>query len=327
MEKNRQPGRPRSTVLLRLGIAVGALLLLVVAAIVTVSVLNQSRTAQATAQQYFAALAAGDATTANALTAPNDLDAHRDDLLTDEMLSGASERISEVSVVPANDPLDVFEQKVEVSYTLAGERHTQTVLVARGEPDWGVLRTWKMNGPFASDLSFSVEGPGDITIAGAEIDATARSVRLFPAVYPLAAVESEHFELAEDELVVDGTDGLASLQFLPTAALVEEAQAQVNEMVDVCVETTPTSEQLDGCPLFVVLAESGHAPGTWEVVDYPTVELPHGGVIYTTSDGLARFTPADGRDPVDMLRGIELTGTVEVSGGEVSLAPWGQRPL
>ena len=53
------------------------------------------------------------------------------------------------------------------------------------------------------------------------------------------------------------------------------------------------------------------------------MELPHGGVIYTTSVGLARFTPADGRDPVDMLRGIELAGTVEVSGGEVRLIPSG----
>ena len=73
-----------------------------------------------------------------------------------------------------------------------------------------------------------------------------------------AAADSKYFELAEDELVVDGVETSASLQFLPTAALVEAAQAQVNEMVDVCVETTPTSEQLDGCPLFVVLAESGH---------------------------------------------------------------------
>lgn len=323
MEKNERTGRPRRTLLLRLGIAAGALLLLTIAGIVTVSLLNQGRTAQATAERYFTALSEGDATTANALTAPNDLDAHRDDLLTDEMLSGASELIGDVSVVPANDPLDVFDQKVEVSYTLAGEHHTQTVLLARGEPEWGVLRTWQMPRPFAHDITFWVEGPGDIELAGAEIDATARSVRLFPAVYPVAAADSKYFELTEDELAVDGVETLASLQFLPTAALVEAAQAQVNEMVDVCARTTPTSEQLDGCPLFVVLAESGYAPGTWEVVDYPTVELPHGGVIYTTSDGLARFTPADGRDPVDMLRGIELAGTVEVSGGEVRLIPSG----
>lgn len=300
-------------------IAVGALALLVAAGAVTVSILNQERTAQATAQQYFDALARGDATTANALTAPA-TDATGDtSLLTDEMLASANELISEVSVTAADDPLDTFDQKVEVSYTLAGERHTVTLVLAQGEPVWAFLNTWQLRSPFSERLVFSMTGTSTFMVGDAPIDGTAPAAQLFPAVYPLAAASPDYFTMEDDQLVINGTDSNPSVAFIPTPALTAAVQEQVNAIVDTLAESTDVSHAPWPYPLSTVLPNAGIAPGTWEIIEYPTVEpsLIVGGSVFVTHGGRAAFSPAGGGEPVEMTREIELGVTVEVIDGEV----------
>lgn len=300
------------------------LALLLVAAKLTVSILNQDRTAQATAQAYFDALAAGDASTANALTAAQPFEPDGPDLLTDEVLGGATERISNISVTEANDPLDVFNQNVNVTYTLAGQSFTDHLTMAQGKPEWGFLKTWQMSRPFALNDIFWVEGTSSFTISGVQVDATTPSTYLFPAVYPIAPADPNYFDLAEDHLVAAGERQRRTVTFIPKPELQAEVQRQVNERVDECAANLTTAGEplssQEGCPrLYVKVPQQTSESGSWEVVEYPTVQLSHGGSFSTTSDGAARFHPDSGVKSIEMLGGVETSTLVTVTDGKVAI--------
>lgn len=307
-------------------IGVGALVVLVTAGALTVSTLNQGRTAEATAERYFNALAAGDATTANTLTSgANPLNNNRD-LLTDDVLGGAIERISDVSLAPAQDPLDTFKSKVNVTYTLAGERYTDTLVMSRGEPEWGFLKTWEMAAPFTSGATLT---DGDrtqtFTVSGVPADVEQRAALLFPAVYSVAAADPTLFEVEDDELVVNGVEASAAVTLVPTQALVAQVQAQVNEIVDGCVASTQTAAPSPGCSLAATtVAHAQSTPGTWQILEYPNVAVTHGGSRFVATGGRAQFSPDAGGPPVEMTRDVEYSGPVEITGGTVRVPPVSQ---
>ncbi|MEB4616334.1 hypothetical protein [Leucobacter sp. M11] len=318
--------RARRRLLITLILAVAALL---IGGAITVADVNASRTPQATAEKYFAALAAGDATAANALTAPAPGTPGEAGLLTDEVLGNAIEHISAVSVTPADTPLDSANQNLEVTYTLADHTVTVSVYLVEGPRQWGLLRTWQLARPVAERVLFQSNRPlpqDAPLLSGVPLQSPNQT--LFPAVYPLASGSPHTLALEQDTAVVTGVDSTVTLEFTPTDALRAEAQTQINAMVDACAASTLTSTTLsrdtrDGCPLHVILAESGPAPGTWEILDYPTVQFEAGGSVYLTRDGRAQFHPEDGRDAAEMLRGLEFAGTVEINGDRVRLIPQG----
>lgn len=304
-------------------ISAGCFVLLVIAAVVTVQFLNQQRTAEATAQQYFEALAAGDATLANALTATNDSATADLPFLTDEVLAAATERISGVEVVPADDALDVFDQSVIVSFTLADKKYKERVTLSRGDAEWGVLRTWQMPRPFAASTTFSVKGPGTIVIAGVPVnpDSSAGSADLFPAVYPLEVLESKWVGLPEDEVAI-GVDGtLIDVTLEPTDELTAEVQRQMDEFLDDCVAglVFPSGNRDSGCELIALGSFEGRPSGTWEITSYPVASPMLGGAVYGYEGGEARFTPGNGGEPATTLRGVDIGRFVEVTEDSVTL--------
>lgn len=303
---------------------VGILLVLVVGVFVTAHFLNQERTAQATAQEYFDALAAGDASTANTLTADGDSASGDASFLTDEVLAAASERINDVEVVAANDPLDVFDQKVVVSFTLAGQHYSDEITLSRGDPKWGVLRTWQMPRPFASDVVFSVYGPGTLTIAGLPInpDSSAGRAKLFPAVYPVNVLESKWVGLQDEEILVAKDAPLVNLTLLPTDSLTAEVQRQMDDFLDECVAELvfPSSNEDTGCALTASRSEAGRPTGSWEIVDYPVAVPKLGGSVYGYTGGDARFTPNDGSESATTLSGFDVARYIEVTEDTVTLA-------
>lgn len=324
-----QPGRHghranRRRWLRPLLLTAGIALVLVGAAFVTVHLLNQERTATAIAQEYFDALAAGDASTANALTED---DPSSDDFpfLTDEVLAAATERISDVEVVAADDPLDVFDQRVVVSFTLAGQDYSEEITVSRGDPEWGVLRTWEMPHPFASSTVISVYGPGTLTIAGVPVnpDSTAGGAELFPAVYPVGVLESRWLGLSdEDEELVVGTEGeFVSLTLEPTDALTAEVQRQMDDFLDGCVAelVLPWGNEDTGCPFTASGTDADTSTGSWELTEYPVAEPQMGGAVYRYRGGDAHFTPDDGGEPSTSLGGTDIARYVEVTEDTVTL--------
>lgn len=298
-------------------------LILMLGAFVTTHFLNQERTAQAFAQEYFDALAAGDASKANALTSSNSDTSGDPTFLTDEVLAAASERISEVEVVAADDPLDVFDQKVVVSYSLAGQAYSHEVTLRQGDPEWGVLRTWQMPRHFTTDVVFSVYGPGTLTIAGLPInpDSSAGQAELFPAIYPLEVLESQWVGLQDDEIVVDKEASFVSLTLIPTDSLTAEVQLQLDEFLDECVAELVFSSSNKGtdCALTANRSEAGNPTGSWEIIDYPVATPELGGAVYAYEGGDARFTPNDGGESATTLRGFDIARYVDVTEEAVTL--------
>lgn len=322
--ENEQSGRTgvRRRSLRYLLVAMGCLLLLAAGGFTAVHFLNQQRTAEATARQYFEALAAGDASLANSLTAAN-VSESDEPFLSDEVLAEATERISGVEVVSAEDPLDVFQQSVVVSFTLAGKEYTERVTLSRGEPEWGVLRTWQMPRPFASDMVFTVNGPGTITVAGIPVnpDSSAGNAKLFPAVYPVGVLESKWVGLPEKEVVVGVGGTLIDLTLEPTDALTTEVQRQMDTFLDECVATLvfPSGNESTGCALTALGPWSGRPPGSWQILSYPVASPMLGGAVYAYEGGEARFTPGNGGEPATTFRGVDIGRFVEVTEDSVTL--------
>ncbi len=245
-------------------IALGVLVLLVVAAFVVVTVLNKERNAHATLEQYLHALAAGDATTAASLLEAERTPSPGPDLLTDEVLANAEELISDISVVTvAGGPSPTLEG----SFTLNGQRYTQTFNVREGEPEWGFLKTYQVELPDKVSVTPIATNDVDVELAGVHLKSTTPQVYLFPAVYPVAAIDPTYMDLAEDVFVVTGEESPEPVEAVPTPALIEQAQQQVNEAFDECVELATDDHVLHGCPLLFMGDQ-----GTWEVLEYPTVE-------------------------------------------------------
>mgnify|MGYP000956901451 FL=1 len=304
-------------------VALGCLVLLVIIGVATVQLLNQRRTAEATARQYFEALAVGDASAASALTATNGSAGADSPFLTDEVLAAATERISDVEVVPADDPLDVFDQSVIVSFTLADKTYKERVTLSRGEAEWGVLRTWQMPRPFAASTTFSVKGPGTITIAGIPVnpDSSAGNADLFPAVYPLEVLESKWVGLPDDEVTI-GVDGtLIDITLEPTDELTAEVQRQMDEFLDECVADLvfPSGNEGTECALTALGSWNGRPPGSWQITSYPVAAPMLGGAVYGYEGGEMRFTLGSGDEPATTFRGVDIGRFVEVTEDSVTL--------
>ena len=328
-------------------VALGAIVVVGIAAVATVMIINQGRTAQAVAEQYFEALAAGDASTALSLTEGYDPDwdpESRDprdgpDLLADEVLAAAVEHISDVSVVPADDPADEFGQKVLVSYTLAGENHSFPLTLTRSSGN-----KYQIPARFGQWTDFASYGPDTVTVAGVPVHSGteispgiwdgryAAWTQLFPAVYPVAATDPTHFDVKHDELVVTGVGLIPEVELVPTAALHAELQAWGDARLDTCVEWDAPSDNdfQAGCALYVdVLSDNGSPVyGQWEIIEYPTVELVDIGTVhhFDAQGGRAQFTPAPeqgGGGPYEMERDLRYRGEYRIVDGELSVVSIG----
>lgn len=121
--------------------------------------------------------------------------AENDRFLTDEALAAATERISDAKVEPADDPLDVLDQRVNVSFTLAGLEYTEELTMSRGgnpssvSSRRGICRTRSRRACCSAWMG---------------------------RVYPLEVLESDWVTLEESEVVIDGGDVDGYLTMMPT---------------------------------------------------------------------------------------------------------------
>ncbi len=330
-------------------IAFATVVVVAIAAVAAVTILNRDRTAVAIAQEYFEALAAGDASTALALTEGYDPDldpvlrqpSDGPDLLTDEVLASAVELISDVKVVAADDPADEHNQKVKVSYTLAGETHTFPLTLKR-EPGNKYLIPQR----FAPWASFPAYEPRTFTVAGVPVHSgtelaaelipdawvgdKAPWTQLFPAVYPVAAVDPTYLDVTEAELVVTGVGLVPDLELAPTEQLLAELQEWIDQEIDTCVEYTRwAGSPAATCPLYVEHPDVEHSvgklvTGTWEILEYPTVEIGQFGGRYFADarDGRAAFTPRHeegGGGPIEMTQEVAVRATFYIWDGKIRI--------
>lgn len=296
-------------------IGLGLLVLLTIAASIVVGNLNKERTAHAALEQYLNALAAGDATTAASLLEADWTPSAGPDLLTDEVLANAEELISDISVVSITD---WGTATLEGSYNLNGQRYTQTFRVREGESEWGLLKTYQVELPERVWVTPSSLNHVDVELAGVPLKSTTPHVRLFPAVYPVAALDPTYLSLTQDLLVVTGDERPERVEFAPTPALVELAQQQVNAAFDECVQSTRGEETLPGCPVHFLVAAFVGGPGSWELLEYPAVEHIGGAnaVSFAARDGRAVFTHHESGERYKEDHGFDFYVEAEVKNGE-----------
>lgn len=313
----------RRRLLIWLFAGAGLLALLALAEWAAAPVLSQERTPAAAAERYFQALADGDATAATAMTFDPDSDLFDSTYLIDDVLGAATERISDVKVTALNDPLVGPKHKVEVSYTLAGERHQSSLHLKEVEPTWVFLRNWKIHEAFATTLAVDRDSLTQLTLGGEVIEGDATYIQLFPAVYPVALTEPDLFTADSTELVMNGVDDHDFVTINPTAELQTIVQSQVNGLVSNCAAATPTSTRaIEGCSLYLHLERGGDTPGVWKILEYPTVKLARSNRLYFASGGSAQFTPSDGGAP-ETTDEVEVNGTIVLEDGRVRLIPFG----
>lgn len=338
-----QPGAPVAAVaeprplspqtkkaLLWSGIGAGALVLVVVAGAVAVGILNGARSAQSVAETYLQHIADGDAEAASALVDPNVATAERE-LLTDDVLGAATERISDIRVaepVPAGEGTAT----VAVSFKLDGITYDSVLGARTGDPEWLVLDTWELTTPLTIDTVIGLTGPGDVSIGGVVLPVTDEygyseaQVVMYPAVYEAAAVDADLFEL-DDPRVLVAPDGATyrELAFVATDALVAEVQAQSDALIDACAAQKVA--QPEDCPLSAWIY-SAEGDITWTVETYPTVEISSDGSGFRAEGGAATVSYVSssffskGETKTDDEE-IDYNGTIEIVDGEVVVSHGG----
>lgn len=316
------PGPPRRTragawILLWVFVGAAVLAAVIAGVLVAVNGANRGPSAGEVAEQYLQHIADGDATAAAALVAPRPQEIEKLDdpsMLTDEVLGAATERIRDVVVdAPADADDAASVTSVDVSFALAGERHDTTLSLARDEESG----QWQVRTAL-TDRFIVTEGDPAFLLGGVETPTVDSGevlpLALYPAVYPVAAIDDTFYETDIDELVITGApDGARKVAVVPNANFSEEVQRQVDAHLDECA--TQTTWRVDGCPLSAPL-DARTVEVEWTVDTYPTVELLLDGEMFVARGGAVRavYAPSDAAEPVTFEGELSTSGTVEVSG-------------
>jgi hypothetical protein len=255
--------------------AVGGVAVLAIAGGIAVSVLNSSRTPEAVAQQYLEAIAAGHAEAANELVDPNVPKAQRA-FLTDAVMKSASDRITDVSVT-REDSSRGDSAALAVTYRLDGVRQQAHLSASKGDPEFVVLDTWKLDDSLVVPVEIQVDGQGRASVGGVELPFEfdggygQATVPMYPGVYELSTEGSKYFALEQQTLRVGSPeDSFQDLSFAPTDALKEAVTKQVNDLVDTCLASTAADP--DGCP-FHAYTFNDDTQVTWAKQGEPTIEI------------------------------------------------------
>lgn len=269
---------------LALSITGGALLVLVIAGVVTVSVLQNSVfSAQTAAEAYVRDVAAGRFHDAWRMESGASSSAQNQLVMSNSVtlrLSMRDVRVTEVAVAANGD------REESVSYSLGGIEKTQTMTLHASGTQFLVFNDWVVTGGLESVATVNLAG-GDavdaVTVGGIRVPLNSgeASILAYPGSYALGIAPSKWMTASADPLVVDGESATAQLNLEPTSALTAEVQRQVNAVLDQCAKST--SLQPANCPF------EDYEYGTvqnvaWQITQYPKVAV---------GDGLSAFSGDD----------------------------------
>lgn len=289
--------RTKRRVLLGLG-AAGTALLLVIAAGIGYAVLSSKVFGpQAQVDEYLSALESGNFGQAAELAPPNVPTAQRA-LLTDAVGAKVTHRVQSHSI----DDVDVSGKTAEVTVTLTqdGVRSNRTYSLVRKGSSYGIFPDWQMDDPGYDTMQVYVPtGIGEITVNGVavKLDGAVEtdeaegysnaSLAVLPGGYSIGATStSGDFEIQPaDEITVSADqaknqDGLiAALSSTITDAGRKKVQDAVKAKLDECAQQTSSSPS--GCPFSAYTSESG----TWKIDTYPEIQVDdsEGGIMFSAS--------------------------------------------
>lgn len=290
--------------ILIIGGALAALLVLLIGAIIAINVIASSVFGPSKpVEQYLDALKAGDAETAIAINDPNVPSAQRV-LLTNPVATKAGDRISSYSISKVEVDGDVAH--VTAKITQDGVTDTQSFTLDRTGRAYLVFPEWTVRPSDYPQVTVHVAAKdAKLRINGADVDFSkiidesgVVTLPVLPGTYTAdEIVTSDVIESVPAKVVVrmDGGDGGIDGEILsPGVKLTDAGIKQVNESVrkqlDECA--TQTSPNPDGCPFSVWLF--GADTGTWKIDTYPEIEIADteddGYMISTTTAGKATFS-------------------------------------
>lgn len=310
-----------------------ALMVLAVAAVITITLVNQKVfSPEQQVGKYFSLLQDGEGAQAMGLLDPESPQGNSV-LLDGEALKASVEPIKDFQV---EDAREVTDGKVEVAttYTVGEQKHQTVFHLSRSGRDWLFFDRWDFAATDLPEVTVSADTTNQVRVNGEDAPLTKGAARLpvfLPAVVE-ASYREKYFQGAKRQAVIDspsaaGTDGL-ELTTKPTQELVQEIDDQLHEYLDDCAAQQVLKPA--GCPLSYdtesrVAGDSIH----WKVTDYPEVKIgPYDGgwvlrsLKVGTSLNLVEQNLMTGAKSGNTVRhDFGFTAKLEVSGDSVTVTP------
>jgi hypothetical protein len=216
-------------------------------------------------RDYAALIANGDAAAANSTVDPGGFESIDPELLTDDVLDAASERIEVREVTVGPDPFVQANGKVDVQvrYRLAGHEHEATLVAQRDDGFVGLGRQWRVITPLTVAVYVGFDRPGvgqarigQVPVPVDEGPRIGNFLHVYPGTYPITADPSTYFT-AEDHtatLAVDSEVALPddfpvsiTMEYLPNERLRKDAGTPALAQLDACLADSPDVTD-DECP-------------------------------------------------------------------------------
>ncbi|MGO1591887.1 MAG: hypothetical protein ACTHW1_06795 [Ancrocorticia sp.] len=226
---------------------IGLLLFLILAAFVTVQVMNAGRTPEASVKEYLGYIAAGDATSATEMVDPGIPNGSRL-LLTDETLEVSTAKIEVIDVTSSSN-FDGSEYYVTATYSLDGERLDRVFTVLPGDNEFLFLNTWEIQDAMVLRANVESDWYPELSVGGTTIpvgwsygDSEVQDQFIYPGIYEVTAPgDAGSYVSAEPQIlkVTGAGDGANSIYVQPEITdslkdlVLEEAVAQVNSCASV----------------------------------------------------------------------------------------------
>lgn len=299
----------RATVI---GISVGSAALLAAAGVAAWAVLRPAGPADA-AEEYLAALAAGDGPAALALI--DGLPADADDL------AAAFDAADAVIASPVVQ--DVTESggtaTADIAFDLAGDEQVATISLVDSPAGW--MLTADALGTVTATTTL-----GDTVLIGGEAATAGEPHPLLPAVYPVHAAPDDILGGDASVAVVPGRDAPAAVEATVLEEATTIAQQQLDAYADACA--APAGAVPQDCGIRIPWAADLETLErvAFRIEEYPSLELSDDATSFTATDGVivatATGTSRAGGSDAFTYRSTQWTlrGDVSFSGGQMVLA-------
>lgn len=316
-----------------LALWLAVLMVLAVAAVVTITLVNQKIFGpERQVDTYFGMLQAGEGEQAMGLLDPaapkgNAL------LLDGGALKAAVAPIEDFEVQPGRE---VTDGKVEVTttYQVGGKQHRTVFHLTRTGKDWLFFDRWAFAATDLPEVTVKADTTNEVRVNG-ETAPLSKGTAKLPVFLPSvveASYRDKYFQGAKRQVVIDsasaaGTDGLA-LTTKPTSKLEQDIDAQLKQYLDDCAKQQVLKPA--GCPLSYdtdarVSADTIH----WKITDYPEAEVgPYDGgwvlrpLEVGTSLSLVEQDLMSGAKTKNTVEhDFGFTAKLEVSGDSVTVTP------
>ncbi len=327
---------------LSLGAVALVLILVLVGFFVVRSVNNNKYGPDTVAEEYLAALEAGNLDKANEITKATAPDGASEKLLVQPIVDGSQDKITDTKVVETTRNGD--SAKIHTQYSLGGQPYDLVLTATKDGRQGMFFDKWKLEPPVLPTIALEVPPISGSTINGQEFTPEAGRVEyaVWPGRYDVSTPESKYITSAEGNATVGFADEEApqaatvKLSVEATDAFDTDVKKLVEDKVKECAKEKKTS--VDGCPMVNISWNDDKGKEAADKVNEKTIErsiekMPSirtmlspdgsGGSFYTESDKVGKMKmkakSKDGRYRWDGTVDFETNGSVKMDGDKLTV--------